>query len=585
MAEFFSHPVPAAVVLLGLLVLIHELGHFLVGKKCGIAVEVFSIGFGPRLFNVRRGDTDYRVSWIPLGGYVKFYGSGHGEEVPQHLIGKEWTSASVGKRVAVAVAGPIANFILAVIAYTFLAQQGIPFAKAELGDVMEGSPAERAGLLYGDVVKSIGEHKVSSWKDLETAIFTSPGKSMMVVVNRHGVEQQFTLEPEAIEKADMLGKNVKGGRAGIARGSFPAVISVVAADSPAAKAGMNNGDLLTEVRFGDQVRAVNAAPEIGLAFHDAKVAGAKEVKLVVQAAPLPRSDSDSAAAASKGEIRGPATTREISLAVESSWVNINPAASDFNQKQLLTALGLDYGQLVIGFGEGAVADSLKRGDKILSINGKTLRNFYDLREALIANQAPKITMQIQRDFKPVDLEVPMEAKEVQGPTGRITTYSFPFAVFGQPKEPALEIAHFDGILPSLGYGFAETGRQTVTLVETLGRLVTGDVPLKALGGPILIAKVAGDSVKHGWQAFLTVMAVISINLGVINLFPIPVLDGGQLVMFGIEALRRKPLSELAIENFQKVGFVLIMSLVVVATYNDISRFWKSMLSSVTGMFQ
>jgi regulator of sigma E protease len=115
--------------------------------------------------------------------------------------------------------------------------------------------------------------------------------------------------------------------------------------------------------------------------------------------------------------------------------------------------------------------------------------------------------------------------------------------------------------------------------------VTGDIPLKALGGPMLIAKVAGDSARRGWQTFLGSMALISINLGLLNLFPIPVLDGGQLVLMGAEAVRRRPLRESSVENFQKVGFAMILALVVLATYNDLSRFWKSMLESVVGIFQ
>jgi regulator of sigma E protease len=116
-------------------------------------------------------------------------------------------------------------------------------------------------------------------------------------------------------------------------------------------------------------------------------------------------------------------------------------------------------------------------------------------------------------------------------------------------------------------------------------LVSGDVPLKALGGPMLIAKVAGDSARRGLQTFLSSMALISINLGVLNLFPIPVLDGGQLILIGAEAVRRRPLRATAVENFQKVGFAMILALVVLATYNDLSRFWKSMLESVVGVFQ
>jgi regulator of sigma E protease len=156
---------------------------------------------------------------------------------------------------------------------------------------------------------------------------------------------------------------------------------------------------------------------------------------------------------------------------------------------------------------------------------------------------------------------------------------------GSPIEPEPIYEVYKNPLSAISYGLKETAHQTGELAANVFELITGEVPLKALGGPMLIAKVAGESARRGWQTFLGSMALISINLGLLNLFPIPVLDGGQLVMMGVEGIRRRPLSEVAIENFQKIGFAMIMALVVLATYNDLSRFWKSMLSSVVGLFQ
>ena len=129
---------------------------------------------------------------------------------------------------------------------------------------------------------------------------------------------------------------------------------------------------------------------------------------------------------------------------------------------------------------------------------------------------------------------------------------------------------------------SEGYNQTSVMVVALWRIITGVTPIKALGGPMMIAKVASDSAKAGGLAFLATMAVISINLGLVNLFPIPVLDGGQLVLLAVEGVKRSPISESTIENFQKIGFVMVMSLVVVALYNDLSRFWGSMAASIFG---
>ena len=579
MAEFLSHPVPAAVMLLGLLILVHELGHFLVGKWSGIAVEIFSIGFGARAIGFRRGDTDYRISWIPLGGYVKFYGSGPGEEVPAHLKGKEWASAPVMRRIAVAVAGPIANFLLAIVAYTWIAQQGITFTTPEIGDVMEGSPAEQAGIDYGDVITSIGNAPVKSWKDLETAIFSNPGRSMMVTLDRHGVPMQLTLQPESIERSDMAGKSIKAGRAGIARGELPAALAVVGINSVAGKAGLKNGMLVTNFKFADKSFPVQSWPNFLKGLADAHTAGAKSFVVTVRMM-TPMVDDQ---VPGGGEIREPSPETALEVNIGDAWSHFSTPV--VRARELAESLGLSHAQLVIGGGVATKDGQFQIGDRLISMNGKALKSLYDLREVLSANQVPAAKFVLDRSGVEKNVDLQLDGKEVQGPTGRVTIYQLQLSFFGQPKEPPQAIQRYDSFAAAFGYGLSETGKQTVGLVQTLGRLFTGDVPLKALGGPILIAKVAGDSVKHGLQSFVAVLALISINLGVINLFPIPVLDGGQLVMFGWEAIRKKPLNELAIENFQKAGFVLILALVVVATYNDLSRFWKTMLSSVTGLFQ
>ena len=154
---------------------------------------------------------------------------------------------------------------------------------------------------------------------------------------------------------------------------------------------------------------------------------------------------------------------------------------------------------------------------------------------------------------------------------------------GQAESPEPYIEKYDSFFSAASYGIKETAVNSGAIIGGIWGLITGTLPLKALGGPMLIAKVAGDAAEAGFQAFFTAMAIISINLGVLNLFPIPALDGGQLLLVGAEAVRRRPLNEAAIENFQKVGFVMIMALVVLATYNDLSRFWGAMLKQMSGL--
>jgi regulator of sigma E protease len=155
---------------------------------------------------------------------------------------------------------------------------------------------------------------------------------------------------------------------------------------------------------------------------------------------------------------------------------------------------------------------------------------------------------------------------------------------GSTVMPKPVIERYTNPFSAAGFAVAETFDQASNILSTLVALVTGQLSLKALGGPILIAKIAGDSAKAGWVTFFSSMALISINLGLVNLFPIPVLDGGQIVLLGAEAIKRGPLSDKTLENFQKVGFILVMSLVLLAVYNDLSRFWKSMVKSLAGLF-
>jgi regulator of sigma E protease len=214
-----------------------------------------------------------------------------------------------------------------------------------------------------------------------------------------------------------------------------------------------------------------------------------------------------------------------------------------------------------------------------------VRDVFTLREQLLANTSPTVTVTILRHLQRRDVEVPLKGIEAQRADGPVTIYTLPVSFWGQSIEPEPVIEKYDSPFAALAYGLKQTGAETRELIGNVVSLITGDIPLKALGGPMLIAKVAGDSARRGFQTFLGSMALISINLGLLNLFPIPVLDGGQLVLMGAEAVRRRPLREAAIENFQKVGFAMILALVVLATYNDLSRFWKSMLESVVGLFQ
>ena len=590
MSQFFSHPIPAVVILLGLLVLINELGHYLVGRWCGIAVETFSIGFGPRIFGFRRGGTDYQISWIPLGGFVKFAGAHPSEDVPAGLKGIGFLQASLPKRAATIFAGPAANFLLAVVVYALLVTGGIPHPPALIGEVIEGSAAARAGLQYGDRILQIADRKVETWRDIEEMISASPGKQLTLTILRPDNKTlSLDLIPEAVQTVDMLGRAATVGRAGVALGRQPAIVSVLSSSSPATAAGLKTGDKVTEVVIAGQAHSVKFYPDlVALLREAAKLGGSAgvgdSVELKVKAAPLPELNEGrpNQAAISEQTAEQPAgDIRSLTL----SLLAVRGASG--SDREFMQLLGLSSSELTVArlveVGEDTVP--LKTGDVIVAWNGSPLRDVYALRERLIANNDAAATFTVLRGDHRSDVKVALKGIEVQKPEGPATIYTLPLLFWGQMLDPEPIIEQYSNPLMALAFGVRQTASQTHELFTNVASLVTGDIPLKALGGPMLIAKVAGDSARRGWQTFLGSMALISINLGLINLFPIPVLDGGQLVLIGVEGVRRRPLRAAAIENFQKIGFALVMALVVLATYNDLSRFWRSMLESVVGLFK
>lgn len=603
--EFFSHPVPAVIFLLGILVFVHEFGHFIVGKYYGIGIEIFSIGFGPKLFGFMKNGTDYRLSWIPLGGYVKFVGSSPTEEIPEHLKGKEFYKAPVWKRVAVVAAGPLANFLLAIFAYTLLGFSGIPHPPPVIGQVIAGSPAEMAGLKFNDIVKKIDHENIKTWYDLERIISKSAGKKLKFVVLRQILEksQEITIEltPESVEGFDLADQKITRGRAGIALGKLPSVITIVDAYGPAYQAGLKTGDQITAVEFNGASFEVKFFPELYNALFAAFRAEADSIAVKIRRFETPLSEEE----AEKTSLIERKFEEKIALLpARASWSKLRAGIQDENQfstahfETLTKNLGFIDSEITIDHIDKNLKGVLQRGDSLLAWNGQELKSVYQLTDLIRNNKDESAKIKFlrfvsasvpsnfagDRELKEFELDVKLKGVDTQRPSGKVTIFTLPVSFMGQSIDPDPLIEKYNNPFSALFYGIKQSFIEIGSLLVAIWKLIIGEFPLKALGGPLLIAKVAGDSVKLGWQVFTNSLAMISLNLAILNLFPIPVLDGGQLVIFGVEIYRRRPMRISSIENFQKIGFVMIMALVVLATYNDISRFWKSILESVLGVF-
>lgn len=572
MLAIFSNPIVAMIIMLGGLVIFHELGHFLVGRWCGVAVETFSIGFGGTIFSKRVGQTTYQVSWLPLGGFVKFYGATRNEDVPPGVTGLMYNEAAVWKRALIVFAGPVANFLLAFLIFWVMVMVGIDRPPAVVGDVIENGRAQAAGVLPGDRFVRIDGEEVNGWSDIERLISRNAERALNVVVERAGKEVQMTLTPEAVPGLSLFGAKSKIGRAGVALGYPSAVATVLDRDSLLAKAGLKTGDRIESF-------SVNNEPPVKvLGFHHLlrlfkrwKTEGVAQVKWSVQQVEVVSEKDDRPVEKTVGSPRD--ITVDISL-----W----PSAEGLTDRAYAKILGVVDSHLTVAVVRGDAVGTLLPGDHILKWDHKEVRTIYHLQEMMGEQTQPSARLQVMRNGQEVELTVKLKPLEVQKPEGAVTVYVLDVAMLGMSTLPdPIKEQHLNPVTAA-GVAIKEAYMQTVMMASSLWAIVTGQIPLKALGGPIMIAKVAGDSAKAGIMTFIAMMAVISINLGLVNLFPIPVLDGGQLVLLAAEQIKGSSLTESTMENFQKLGFVLVLCLIVLAMYNDLSRFWKSMIASLLG---
>ena len=353
-----------------------------------------------------------------------------------------------------------------------------------------------------------------------------------------------------MDNRDLPGQQ-KRGRIGISPGHLTSVVDVLP-EGAAADAGVTTGDRISGLTWAGTRHPVKYWRQIPLLLDKATQAGAGIVQVHFQ-----------------GDDRG-----EISL----------PLPGPFGADTFAGELGVSDAQLTIKKIDDGFQSPLRQGDRILSWDGVSVSDVFAYSSAVNDHQGLVIPIGILRDGKKMTEEVRLKAVDLQKAEGKVVFYTLPVNFMARLEQPEPLIESY-GPGGALWYGMKETVRQTGVIAAAVYGLFTGDMPLKALGGPISIAKVASDSVKMGWMTFASALALISVNLGLLNLFPIPVLDGGQLVLLATEGIRRRPLSVLAIENFQKIGFVMVLALIAMATYNDLSRFWTSMLEGVAGFFQ
>jgi regulator of sigma E protease len=598
--EVLAHPVSAMVVMLGVLVLVHELGHYTVGRLCGIGVEVLSVGVGPKLFSISRRGTVYQWALIPLGGYVKFVGAQPGEEPSIPCIGIPFYQAPWTHKLMTLLAGPGANILLAFFVYLILGAHGMEHRASIIGQVNPNGPAALAGLKSGDHIKAVQHVPISMWRELQEAITLSPGKPLVFTVQRDQQMWDLTVTPEAHTDPDSLTSDGTSpvGRIGIMDSALDATLSVPLHDSPAHRMGLRSGMLVDSLKWSSE-------GETWTKEHPTKtwtdlvyvLAQARTEKALSLSFHVKSFQGKQASFVEEGKHDG----QQRAISPETLFVNIS--LKDYTgTEDWIRWLGLEHASLTVGYladpskldlskpdpsteHERLPPSGLQVGDVLRSFQGNPLHSLFDFMEQLQQNHEPQVSFGLYRLGQWVEQTVQLKPIEVQKMAGKDTIYILPVGFMGHTVSSPPVIERYTEVLPLIAYGFRVTVKHTQDMLIGMGRLLTGQLPLKSVGGPMMMAKIAGDSAKMGWDSFLSALALVSLNLAIVNMLPIPVLDGGQsLVVLG-EAITRRPLHPKLLEQFYRLGFVAIVALMVLSTYNDLSRFWVSMLEEVQRLWR
>lgn len=525
-------------------VFFHELGHLIVAKLVGVKAIRFSIGFGPRLFGFKLGETEYRLSALPLGGYVKFAGDNPYEELAAEDRGRGFLEQPPWKRGLIAVAGPAANFLLSIAVYFVLFSAPHQELAAKVGYVKPDSPAAHAGLQYADRIQAIDGEAVSGWLSVREKIEAHAGEPLDLTVERDGRVVQIRIVPAIHEEANPI-ETIRRGRIGIAAVPRNAEVTVVSPGSPAGQAGLRTFDLVAKLD-GDRV-----ANYEDLARKLARREGPIELDVLRRKA-----------------VEAPGATLWSSEPLHLSVAApVQPGAYGIEAS--------DMTLFAIQPGSAAADAGLRRGDRILEAEGKPVYDWGDDLDTILRSKgAEPVTLTIRRDGQELKVAVRQHLRKTRDETGSRAMVaelgaSPDYAVMGE------------GERISVRYGLADAARRSV--VNTFGivrsqilgivRIATGHISTDAIGGPLMIADVARKAAEAGGVALLQTIAIISIALGVMNLLPVPVLDGFHVLSAIIEGIRRRPLSVRFREVANVVGIALLLCLMLFAFRNDAMRKW------------
>lgn len=576
------------ILFVSILIFIHEFGHFAFAKLFGVKVLTFSIGFGPKLLRVRGKETEYCVGLLPFGGFVKMLEEAKAQEpiVPEERT-RTFEAQALYKRVIIVLAGPAMNLLFPLVLYTSVYLEDKEFLPPTVGAVFPGKPAD-GKLLPGDTIRSIEGVNVSSFPDVQAAFANRGGIATSVQVERDGKPVDVTITPseetELLEPSELeLSERI--GRIGIAPTFGASIIGIARTDSPAFRAGLRTFDRITTVNgrkietFFELTRVLsqNRGDNVTLTYVrpvsvPKALGGLCDIAVletgIASLSPRPREEG--------------AVTRDFS--------------PDARTKDMLERTGIESAEMYVAFvpeGSSEWRAGLRAGDRITQLDGVVQRMWkVDRRGGRALGDTTMLGQLLRDPTKTHELVWTRDGERMSG--------SFQVRQerwndeFGQPYERyVFRTTHWMPRAPSklvpnphlltyaLKRGASETKNAIQFIVYGFVRILQGRVSLATVSGPITLYDVAGDAGAKGTTEFVWAMAVTSVNLGLINLLPIPVLDGGHLLLFLLEGVRRRPVSVRARELSSLFGMSVLIVLMLIAFKNDVTRKWDVIISQIS----